>query len=199
MECTSAAIQGLKLFNKTHPEYRASDIETCIEKALNFIQSIQLSDGSWYGSWGVCYTYGTWFGITGLIAGGKTYENSPSVKKACEFLLSKQLTSGGWGESYLSSQNMVNPLDQFFFLLFFPLFFSYYILVSFNLGQLCSFLCNIMLQQVYTNIGKNKSHIVQTGWALLALIEAGQVSFHTLHPSHRIVGPHICSKNAYNV
>lgn len=60
-----------------------------------------------YGSWGVCYTYGTWFGITGLIAGGKTYENSPSVRKASEFLLSKQLASGGWGESYLSSQNMV--------------------------------------------------------------------------------------------
>ncbi|KAH6807073.1 cycloartenol synthase 1 [Perilla frutescens var. frutescens] len=135
VECTSAAIQGLKLFNELHPRYRAEEIETCIEKALHFIETIQLSDGSWYGSWGVCYTYGTWFGITGLIAGGKTYENCSSVRKACEFLLSKQLSSGGWGESYLSSQNMV-----------------------------------------YTNIKKNKSHIVNTGWAMLALIEAGQAN-----------------------
>ncbi|KAK6152128.1 hypothetical protein DH2020_014763 [Rehmannia glutinosa] len=133
VECTSAAIQGLKLFNKLYPKYRGKDVEACIGKALNFIESIQLSDGSWYGSWGVCYTYGTWFGITGLIKGGKTYENSLSVRKACEFLLSKQLPSGGWGESYLSSQN-----------------------------------------KVYTNIGENKSHIVNTGWAMLALIEAGQ-------------------------
>ncbi|KAI3447283.1 hypothetical protein Pfo_003948 [Paulownia fortunei] len=134
VECTSAAIQGLKLFSKLYP-YRRTDIEACIEKALDFIESIQLSDGSWYGSWGVCYTYGTWFGITGLITGGKTYENSLSVRKACEFLLSKQLPSGGWGESYLSSQD-----------------------------------------KVYTNIGKDESHIVNTGWAMLALIEAGQAN-----------------------
>lgn len=108
VECTSSAIQGLKLFNKLHPSYRAKEIEMCIEKALHFIESVQLLDGSWYGSWGVCYTYGTWFGVTGLVEGaGKTYENSSSVRKACHFLLSKQLPSGGWGESYLSSQNMV--------------------------------------------------------------------------------------------
>ncbi|KAK4432731.1 Cycloartenol synthase [Sesamum alatum] len=134
-ECTSAAIQGLKLFNRLHPGYRAKDIQTCIKKALNFIESTQLADGSWYGSWGVCYTYGTWFGITGLIAGGKTYENSLSVRKACDFLLSRQLPSGGWGESYLSSQD-----------------------------------------KVYTNIRNNKSHIVNTAWAVLALIEAGKAS-----------------------
>lgn len=63
-----------------------------------------------YGSWAICYTYGTWFGITGLIAGGKTYENSLSVRKACEFLLSKQLPAGGWGESYLSSQDKVRTI-----------------------------------------------------------------------------------------
>lgn len=61
-----------------------------------------------YGSWGVCYTYGTWFGIKGLVAAGKSYENSASIRKACNFLLSKQLPSGGWGESYLSCQNKVD-------------------------------------------------------------------------------------------
>lgn len=31
---------------------------------------------------------------------GQTYANSESVRRACEFLLSKQMEDGGWGESY---------------------------------------------------------------------------------------------------
>ncbi|XP_019150037.1 PREDICTED: cycloartenol synthase 2-like isoform X2 [Ipomoea nil] len=133
VECTSAAIIGLKYFRKLHPGYRRKEIEACINKALTFIQTIQLPDGSWYGSWGVCYTYGTWFGIRGLVGGGNTYESCHGIRKACDFLLSKQLPSGGWGESYLSCQD-----------------------------------------KVYTNIEGNKWHIVNTAWAMLALIEAGQ-------------------------
>ncbi|KAK4479066.1 hypothetical protein RD792_014577 [Penstemon davidsonii] len=142
-ECTSEAITGLKAFTRLYPGYRQKDIEACIEKALNFIESTQLSDGSWFGSWGVCYTNGTWFAVTGLVAGGKTYENSQCIRKACDFLLSKQLPCGGWGESYLSSQD-----------------------------------------KVYTNIANNKSHIVNTGWAMLALIEAGQANRDS-NPLHR--------------
>lgn len=65
--------------------------------------------------------------------GGRTYHNTYNIRRACDFLLSKQLDSGGWGESYLSCQN-----------------------------------------KVYTNLKGNKSHVVNTGWAMLALIEAGQ-------------------------
>uniref|UniRef100_A0A5B7BS55 Terpene cyclase/mutase family member n=2 Tax=Davidia involucrata TaxID=16924 RepID=A0A5B7BS55_DAVIN len=143
VECTSAAIQGLARFIKLYPGHRKKEIEACIAKALNFIESVQLPDGSWYGSWGVCYTYGTWFGIKGLVAGGKTCQNSYSIRRACEFLLSKQLDSGGWGESYLSCQN-----------------------------------------KIYTNIEGNKSRIVNTGWAMLALIEAGQTQ-RDPRPLHR--------------
>ncbi|CAA3021836.1 cycloartenol synthase 2-like isoform X2 [Olea europaea var. sylvestris] len=135
VECTSAAIQSLKSFITLYPGYRSEEIDACVKKALKFIESTQLPDGSWYGSWGVCYTYGTWFGITGLVAGGKTYENSYSIRKACDFLLSKQLSSDGWGESYRSCQD-----------------------------------------KVYTNIEGNKSHNVNTGWAMLALIESGQAN-----------------------
>lgn len=60
-----------------------------------------------YGSWGVCFTYGGWFGIRGLVAAGRRYDNCSSLRKACDFLLSKELASGGWGESYLSGQNKV--------------------------------------------------------------------------------------------
>ncbi|KAK9931606.1 hypothetical protein M0R45_018878 [Rubus argutus] len=133
VECTSSAIECLKSFMKLYPQHRKKEIEECIAKAVQFIESIQLPDGSWYGSWGVCYTYGTWFGIKGLVASGKTYQTSNSIQKACDFLLSKQLDSGGWGESFLSCQN-----------------------------------------KVYTNLEGNKPHIVNTGWAMLALIEAGQ-------------------------
>ncbi|KAL2340237.1 hypothetical protein Fmac_008177 [Flemingia macrophylla] len=41
----------------------------------------------------------------GLIAAGRNFSNCSSIRKACEFLLSKQLPSGGSGESNLSCQN----------------------------------------------------------------------------------------------
>jgi len=76
-----------------------------------------VEDGSFrYGSWGVCFTYGTWFGILGLVAAGKTYQNCSSIRKGCEFLLSKQLLSGGWGESYLSCQDKVRFSSVAFFI-----------------------------------------------------------------------------------
>ncbi|KAI3974428.1 hypothetical protein MKX01_017921 [Papaver californicum] len=92
VECTASAIQALVTFMKLHPGHRKKEIETVIAKA----------DGSWYGNWGICFIYGTWFALRGLAAAGKNYHNSLTVHKACEFLLSTQRESGGWGESYLS-------------------------------------------------------------------------------------------------
>ncbi|WJZ95711.1 hypothetical protein VitviT2T_014457 [Vitis vinifera] len=143
VECTSAAIQALTSFKKLYPEHRRHEIENCISKAAKFIEEIQAPDGSWYGCWGVCFTYGGWFGITGLIAAGNTYSNCPCIRKACDYLLSKELASGGWGESYLSCQN-----------------------------------------KVYTNLPGDKPHIVNTAWAMLALIEAGQAG-RDPNPLHR--------------
>ncbi|XP_058113464.1 cycloartenol synthase 2-like [Magnolia sinica] len=133
VECTSAAIQALASFKKLYPGHRKEEIETCIKKAVNFIEKIQAPDGSWYGSWAVCFTYAAWFGVKGLVAGGKSYTSSSSIRKACDFLLSKQLPSGGWGESYLSCQD-----------------------------------------KEYTNLEGGRSHAVNTGWAMLALIDAEQ-------------------------
>ncbi|KAI3844109.1 hypothetical protein MKW92_023151, partial [Papaver armeniacum] len=58
-----------------------------------------------YGNWGICFIYGTWYTLRGLAALGKNCKNSPMVRRACDFLLSTQLESGGWGESYLSCPN----------------------------------------------------------------------------------------------
>lgn len=46
--------------------------------------------------------------MTGLVCAGRTFENCTAIKKACDFLLSKELPSGGWGESWLSAHNEVS-------------------------------------------------------------------------------------------
>ncbi|KAI3443471.1 hypothetical protein Pfo_000136 [Paulownia fortunei] len=130
-ECTSSAIQALLLFKKLHPEYRTTEIACCIRKAVQYIESTQNTDGSWYGCWGVCFTYGTWYAVAGL--------KCSALRKACEFLISKQLPDGGWGESYQSCSN-----------------------------------------KVYTNFEDKRSNLVQTSWALLALMDAGQAEIDPL-------------------
>lgn len=107
VECTASAIHALALFKEQYPEYRKEDVETCITNAATFIENSQMPDGSWYGTWGACFTYATFFAVKGLKHAGKTYHNCSCLRKACNFLLAKQLPSGGWGESYLSSQNKV--------------------------------------------------------------------------------------------
>ncbi|KAI3966856.1 hypothetical protein MKW92_029718 [Papaver armeniacum] len=95
----------------------------------------------WYGNWGVCYIYGTWYALRALAAVGKNCANSLIVQKACNFLLSTQNPLGGWGESYLSCMKKE----------FVPL---------------------------------KHNHMVQTSWALMGLICAGQAG-RDPEPLHR--------------
>nr|WGT93814.1 putative lupeol synthase [Codonopsis lanceolata] len=133
VECTSSVIQALVMFNNEYPRYRGKEIEIVVAKAIDFVERAQNPDGSWYGYWGVCYTYAAWFGMAALAAIGKTYETSKQMRKGCAFLLSKQLDTGGWGESHLA---------------------CYY--------------------EKYTPLRGNQSTLVQTSWAMIALIRAGQ-------------------------
>jgi len=100
-ECTSACIKALCEFKKSYPGYRSEDIDTAVERGIKFILSQQRPDGSWQGSWGVCFTYGTWFALEALSKVGHRYPH-PAIKKACEFLKNHQNHDGGWGESYFS-------------------------------------------------------------------------------------------------
>ncbi|OMO57895.1 Prenyltransferase/squalene oxidase [Corchorus olitorius] len=104
VECTSSAIQALALFRKLHPKHRRAEIDHCVARGVQFIEDTQNQDGSWYGNWGICYTYGTWFAVQVLT--------------------------------------------------------------------------------VYTNLEGNHANLVQTAWALLALIAAGQADVDPA-PIHR--------------
>ncbi|XP_020157569.1 lupeol synthase-like [Aegilops tauschii subsp. strangulata] len=148
VECTSSVIQALALFRQKYPGHREDEVEQCIRRATEFIEKLQNEDGSWFGSWGICFTYGTWFAIEGLSAVGQCYSNSTYIRKGCQFLLSKQLRNGGWGESHLSSTT-----------------------------------------KAYTNLDGEKSHIVNTAWAMLALMKAGQAERDPspLHEAARLI------------
>eukprot|EP00048_Salpingoeca_helianthica_P024240 m.30778 g.30778 ORF g.30778 m.30778 type:complete len:619 (+) comp9267_c0_seq1:326-2182(+) len=101
VECTSSALQGLCLFRHMYPTHRAAEISAAIDRAIRFMRSIQRADGSWEGLWGVGFTYGTWFGVEGLIEAGIP-KTDPAIQRACSFLLSKQQADGGWGETFES-------------------------------------------------------------------------------------------------
>jgi lanosterol synthase len=128
-ECTTAVVTVLSLF-QTFSDYRSAEIKKAKVDALKYIRRAQRADGSWYGSWGICFTYAAMFALESLASVGETYENSERVKRGCEFLLSKQMSDGGWGESYKSCE-----LKRY--------------------------------------VHHEKSQVVQTAWACIALMESG--------------------------
>ena len=69
-------------------------------RGVKFLHTIQQSEGGWAGYWGICFTYATMFALQSLSLAGETYETSDSVRRACDYLVSKQRADGGWGESY---------------------------------------------------------------------------------------------------
>ncbi|KAI5295622.1 Lanosterol synthase (Oxidosqualene--lanosterol cyclase) [Ascosphaera acerosa] len=129
-ECTTSVLTTLHFFTKFYPDYRAREIERVKARAADYIRRAQRPDGSWYGSWGICFTYAAMFALESLATVGETYATSRSVRLGCQFLIDRQMPDGGWGESYLSSATR-----QY--------------------------------------VAHERSQVVQTAWAALALMEAG--------------------------
>lgn len=106
VECTSANIQALEQFHSLYPNYRNKEVSRALDRGRQFIISKQKPDGSWYGSWGICFTYGIFFAVKGLIG-----LDNPASRKAlinsAKFLLKNRNSDGSWGESYLSSSKKI--------------------------------------------------------------------------------------------
>jgi squalene-hopene/tetraprenyl-beta-curcumene cyclase len=68
-----------------------------IVRALAWLRSEQVADGSWFGRWGTNYIYGTWSVLCALNAAGVP-GNDAAVRRAVSFLLDTQREDGGWGE-----------------------------------------------------------------------------------------------------
>ena len=101
-ELTSACVTALTQFQQEFPSHRASEVSAAVQRGVRFVRAQQRSDGSFYGSWAICFTYGTWFGVEALVAAGNASIDRPALEKACDFLVGHQNADGGWGESYLS-------------------------------------------------------------------------------------------------
>ncbi len=101
VECTSACVQALVAYLGATTALSAARVESvrgAVGRGRDFILRSQGEDGGWEGSWGVCFSYGTWFGTWGLRSAGLEVEH-PALRRAAAFLRSHQLADGGWGET----------------------------------------------------------------------------------------------------
>jgi squalene/oxidosqualene cyclase-like protein len=96
VECTSASLQALAKARTRFPELEGA-ITPAMERGARFLRAKQHAEGGFEGSWAVCFTYGAWFGVTGLLAAGARPDDE-AVVRACRFLLDRQREDGGWGE-----------------------------------------------------------------------------------------------------
>lgn len=98
VECTDSSVLGLTYFSKFYPDYKPQEILDAIDAAISYIERSQAPDGSWYGSWGICYTYAAMFAVEALETVGKTHSTSEVVRRGLQFLVLVQEPDGGWSE-----------------------------------------------------------------------------------------------------
>jgi squalene/oxidosqualene cyclase-like protein len=103
-ECTSACVQALIAFDRRFSGALPA-IPAALRQAERFLRDRQEPGGGWFGSWGVCYTYGTWFAVETLRALG-VGKDDPALRAAVAFLERHQLADGGWGESIASCREV---------------------------------------------------------------------------------------------
>ncbi|HYZ40338.1 MAG TPA: prenyltransferase/squalene oxidase repeat-containing protein, partial [Stellaceae bacterium] len=75
-------------YGREHPDVAA---------AITYLHAEQEPEGSWYGRWGTNYIYGTWSVLAAFNSVGIA-PKSAVVRRAVQWLLSRQHQDGGWGE-----------------------------------------------------------------------------------------------------
>lgn len=101
VELSSEALLCLHAFQTQYwSVYRKHDIEKAVVQGQNFIIRNQHPNGGWYGSWGNCFLYATWFALNAL-----ALQASPDrevIGRAVTFILQHQETNGSWSEDMIS-------------------------------------------------------------------------------------------------
>ncbi len=99
VECTSSCLQALARCRERLPPGLRREATRALGRGARFIRRKQRPDGSWVGSWAVCFTYAAWFGVKGLRAAGAA-PGDRAIQRACGFLVGKQGRDGGFGEDW---------------------------------------------------------------------------------------------------
>ncbi len=82
-----------------------------VRRAIDYLRRVQLSDGSWFGRWGMNYIYGTWSVLCALNAAGVDH-GMPEMRKAADWLVAIQNDDGGWGEDGTSYKLDYNGYER---------------------------------------------------------------------------------------
>ena len=135
-ECTASCAVALALCRERFGAVADADLAQAIAGAEAWLRRAQASDGSWRGTWGINFIYGTFFGVKGLVAAGAGADD-PALRQSCQWLLERQQEDGGWGEHHTSCRT----------------------------GRY---------------VPHTESQVVQTAWALIALLEAGDSNWNAI-------------------
>jgi squalene-hopene/tetraprenyl-beta-curcumene cyclase len=90
-----------------------AETSPAVAAGIAYLRRTQLSEGSWYGRWGLNYVYGTWSVLCALNAAGVSHQD-PMIRKAVDWLVSVQNADGGWGEDATSYRLDYNRFDKGF-------------------------------------------------------------------------------------
>lgn len=101
VECTGSCLRALAHFREAFPRFQRRLIDRAIQRGVGFLLRHQNEDGSYTGSWGVCFTYAIFFAIEGLCSAGLLPDH-PALVRASQWLVCRQREDGGWGEHYRS-------------------------------------------------------------------------------------------------
>jgi lanosterol synthase len=99
IECTGSALVALSLLRQDGTDSQDGALDRAIGRGVHFLRGAQRPDGSFPGTWGINFTYGTFLAVRGLRAAG-VGPREQALVRAAAWLASAQRPDGGWGEHH---------------------------------------------------------------------------------------------------